>query len=181
MSCAILPKLTKFLVCCWFGHSTYNEPWGLVQCILIFFFLWKLNIVVWEISLLDLCHLSDRPLYSEMQPPKLPKKISDIKSVERQSSSLHLFIAVLVNIRAMPQTGEIRIGSFKSETRAEGLVLILFLAIFFFFPFFSFFFKHENKPKRMQEWRWEHNIGKEILTSSTPTVMDWLALPAIQL
>lgn len=80
----------------------------------------------------------------------------------------------------MPQTGEIRIESFKSETRAEGLVLIFFLAIFFFFSFFSFF-KHENKPKKMQEWRWEHNIRKEILTSSTPTVTDWLALPAIQL
>lgn len=145
MSCAILPKLTKFLVCCWFGHSTYNEPWGLVQCILIFFVLRKLNIVVWEISFLDLCHLSDRPLYSERHPPKLAKKKNDIKSVERQSSSLHLFIAVLVNIRAMPQTGEIRIGSFKRETRAEGLVLILFLAIFFF-SFFFFFFKHENKP-----------------------------------
>lgn len=179
MSCAILPKLTKFLVCCWLGHSTYNEPWGLVQCILIFFFLRKLNIVVWEISFLDLCHLSDRPLYSERHPPKLPKKINDIKSVERQSSSLHLFIAVLVNIRAMPQTGEIRTGSFKSETRAEGLVLILFLAIFFFFLFFSFFLNMKtNQKKKMQEWRWEH-IRKEILTSATPTVMDWLALPAI--
>lgn len=186
MSCAILPKLTKFLVCCWFGHSTYNEPWGLVQCILIFFFLRKLNIVVWEISSLDLCHLSDRPLYSERHPPKLPKKRNDIKAVERQSSSLHLITAVVVNIRAMPQTGETRIGSFKSETRAEGLVLILFLAIFFFFPFFFLFlFKHENKPKKkkkrkMQEWRWEH-IRKEILTSSNPTVTDWLALPAVQL
>lgn len=148
MSCAILPKLTKFLVCCWFGHSTYNEPWGLVQCILIFFVLRKLNIVVWEISFLDLCHLSDRPLYSERHPPKLPKKKNDIKSVERQSSSLHLFIAVLVTIRAMPQTGEIRMGSFKRETRAEGLVLILFLAIFFFSFFFFFFLNMKTNPKK---------------------------------
>lgn len=34
----------------WAVHI-YNEPWGSVQCILIFFLLRKLNIVVWEISI----------------------------------------------------------------------------------------------------------------------------------
>lgn len=133
---------------------------------------------------LDLCRLSDIPLYSEMlmYPPKFQRKINYIKSFECQSSSFHLFISVLVNIRARPQTGEIRIGSFNNETKAEDLVLIFFLSIFFFFFFFSFFFKNMKTNKKLQEWRWwQHNIRKVFLTSFALTVTDWLTLPAIQL
>lgn len=148
MQCAILPKLTKFLVCCWFGQSTYNEPRGLVLGIWMFFFLRKLNIVVWvwEISFLDPCHFSDTPLYPEMHPPRFLRKINYIKSFECQNS-LSPPPPFLVNIRAMPQTGEIKVVSCNNETRAEDLVLIFFLSTFFFF--FSFFFlRHEtNKQK----------------------------------
>lgn len=105
----------------------------------------KYCFVVWEISSLSEIfhgHLSSLPVHFEMRSSKFLRKINS-----------HHIIWMLELLPPPPRfslcgyqswTGETRIGPFKNETEAEGLVLISFFSVSFS-PFFFFYMKTNRK------------------------------------